>query len=188
MPDAAFRRLTTVFLDRDGVINAKAAEGDYIKSWSEFAFLPGALDGLRLLAEHDLRTVVVTNQRGIARGVMSERDLDDIHARMRAAVAEAGGRIDAIYFCPHEGGCECRKPSPGLLRAAARDDARLRFEQSALVGDRAHDMQAAAAVGALRIYVRGFDEPHPDADYVAADLLDAVTVLVTINEQGARRT
>lgn len=179
MAEVAARRLTTVFLDRDGVINAKAPEGDYVKSWSEFNFLPGALDGLRALAEHGLRIVVVTNQRGIARGVMTEDDLADIHARMRSAVESAGGRIDAIYHCPHAGGCNCRKPAPGMLYAAARDHPNLRLEHSALIGDRVHDMQAAAAVGARRVYLRGSDEPLPAVDHVADDLLEAASWLVS---------
>lgn len=183
MGEAASRRLTTVFLDRDGVINAKAPEGDYVKSWAEFAFLPTALEGLGVLTEHGIRVVVVTNQRGIARGLMSEDDLADIHARMCAEVERAGGRIDAIYHCPHAGGCDCRKPAPGLLHAAARDHADVRFDESALVGDRVHDMQAAEAVGALRVYLRGFDEPLPDADHVADDLLGAAAWLVTMADR-----
>jgi D-glycero-D-manno-heptose 1,7-bisphosphate phosphatase len=187
MAEVAPRRLTTVFLDRDGVVNVKAPEGDYVKSWAEFAFLPTALDGLRLLAAQGLRTVVVTNQRGIARGAMSEEDLDDIHARMRTAVEEAGGQIDAIYHCPHAGGCDCRKPAPGMLRAAARDHPGLRFDESALVGDRVHDMQAAAAVGALRVYLRGFDEPLPEVDHVTEDLLGAASWLVRIDDHARGR-
>ena len=119
------RRPSAVFLDRDGVINRKAPEGEYVTRWSEFAFLPGALDALRALAGAPVRVVVATNQRGIARGRMTAGDLAAIHARMRGAVLEAGGRIDAIYHCPHEGGCDCRKP--GARDAPARGPrARLR--------------------------------------------------------------
>jgi D-glycero-D-manno-heptose 1,7-bisphosphate phosphatase len=166
------QRLTTVFLDRDGVINRKAPEGEYVTSWAEFAFLPGAPEGIALLTAAGLRTVVVTNQRGIARGRMTEADLADIHDRMRLELARTGGRIDAVYHCPHAGECSCRKPAPGMLTAAARD---LGFSlaESALVGDRAHDIEAAAAVGALRVLVRGYDEPAPAVDYLADDLLDA---------------
>lgn len=171
--------MTTVFLDRDGVINRKAPEGEYVTSWSEFAFLPGALDGLRRLAGSPARIVVVTNQRGIARGHMTEADLEDIHGRMRAAVAEAGGRLDAIYHCPHEGGCACRKPEVGMFTQAAADLG-LDLGASAMVGDSPSDMEAARRVGALRVLVGGGGgETSADAaDFVAAGLDDAATWLL----------
>jgi D-glycero-D-manno-heptose 1,7-bisphosphate phosphatase len=164
--------LSAVFLDRDGVINVKAPEGEYVTSWSSFAFAPGALEGLRLLAGLGVPVVVVTNQRGVARGRMTEGDLADIHDRMRAAVASAGGRIDAVYHCPHEGGCKCRKPGTLLFERAARDHG-IDLRRAAVVGDRASDMEAAAAIGALRLLVAGHAEPMPPVDQVAGDLADA---------------
>jgi D-glycero-D-manno-heptose 1,7-bisphosphate phosphatase len=154
------------------VINVKAPEGEYVTSWASFAFAPGALEGLRLLAGLAVPVVVATNQRGIARGRMTEADLADIHERMRAEVASAGGRIDAIYHCPHEGGCDCRKPGTLLFERAAAD---LGFDlgRAAVVGDRAADMEAAAAIGALRVLVAGHDEQMPPVDRVADDLADA---------------
>ncbi len=179
--------LTTVFVDRDGVINRKAPEGSYVETWGQFEFLPGALAGLRLLAERGLRVVVASNQRGVGRGRVREADLREIHDRMRAEVAQAGGRIDAVYFCPHaDEACSCRKPAPGMLRAAARDLPGVRLEASALVGDRAHDMEAAAAVGAVRVLVRGFDEPMPPVNHVADDLLAAARWLTTSEDRAAR--
>jgi D-glycero-D-manno-heptose 1,7-bisphosphate phosphatase len=169
--------LSAVFLDRDGVINVKAPEGEHVTSWERFEFLPGALKGLRLLAEAGRPVVIVTNQRGIARGHMSEADLADIHARMSAAVAEAGGRIDAIYHCPHEGGCECRKPGTALFERAARD-LDLDLEASAVVGDRAHDMDAAARIGALRVLVGGVSEAMPPVAHRAEDLASAARWLL----------
>jgi D-glycero-D-manno-heptose 1,7-bisphosphate phosphatase len=174
--DRARLRLSAVFLDRDGVINRKAPEGDYVTSWAEFEFLPGALEGLRLLAEAGPPVVVATNQRGIARGRMSEADLADIHDRMGAAVAEAGGRIDAIYHCPHEGGCDCRKPGTGLFTRAA-DDLGVELAAAAVIGDRASDMEAAAAIGALRVLVGAHPEPMPPVDLVAEDLAAAARLL-----------
>jgi D-glycero-D-manno-heptose 1,7-bisphosphate phosphatase len=168
----AGERLSAVFLDRDGVINVKAPEGEYVTSWTEFAFADGALEGLRLLATLGVPVVVVTNQRGIARGRMTERDLADIHDRMLAEVAGAGGRIDAIHHCPHEGGCECRKPGTALFRAAA-EELGIELAGSAVLGDRASDMEAAAAIGALRVLVAGHDEPMPRVDHVADDLAAA---------------
>jgi D-glycero-D-manno-heptose 1,7-bisphosphate phosphatase len=164
--------LSAVFLDRDGVINAKAPEGEYVTSWTEFEFADGALEGLRLLAGLGVPVVVVTNQRGIARGRMTEADLAGIHDRMRAEVTAAGGRIDAIHHCPHEGGCECRKPGTLLFERAAADLG-IEVERSAVVGDRASDMEAANRIGALRILVRGVDEQMPPVDHVADDLAAA---------------
>ena len=154
------------------MINVKAPEGEYVTSWSSFAFAPGALDGLRLLAGLGVPVVVVTNQRGIARGRMTEDDLADIHERMLGDVSRAGGRIDAIHHCPHEGGCECRKPGTLLFRQAG-EDLGLDLGRSAVVGDRASDMEAATAIGALRVLVAGHDEPTPPVDHVAGDLADA---------------
>ena len=146
--------IETVFLDRDGTINRKAAEGDYVKSWAEFEFLPGAIEALALMRSSGLRLVVVTNQRGIARGLMSEEDLADIHARMRAELARHDADVDAIYFCPHAAGeCDCRKPGTGMFEQARGDEPAIDFADSAMVGDSDSDMAAARAIGALAIRV-----------------------------------
>jgi D-glycero-D-manno-heptose 1,7-bisphosphate phosphatase len=166
--------LSAVFVDRDGVINRKAPDGDYVTSWDQFEFLPGALTGLARLAGSALRIAVVTNQRGIALGRMSEGDLADIHDRMRAAVVEAGGRIDAIYHCPHEAGCRCRKPEVGVFEDAA-EELGLELDHTAVVGDQLSDMLAAERIGALRVIV---GLAPPEADYVARDLDDAARWLV----------
>jgi len=168
------RALSAVFLDRDGVINEKAPEGQYITAWERFRFLPRALEGLALLASLDVPVIVVTNQRGIARGAMTESDLADIHRRMLDAVALAGGRVDAIYYCPHEGGCECRKPLPRMFELAAREHG-LDLARSVVIGDRRSDMEVATAIGAERVLVRGFSESEEQilADHVAEDLFAA---------------
>jgi D-glycero-D-manno-heptose 1,7-bisphosphate phosphatase len=115
---------------------------------------------------------VVTNQRGIAHGHMSNADLEEIHARMLVAVERAGGRIDAIYHCPHAGGCDCREPGPGMFERAARDLG-IDLEASAVVGDRSSDMEAAARIGALRVLVADNEDPPPPADHTVADLEQA---------------
>jgi D-glycero-D-manno-heptose 1,7-bisphosphate phosphatase len=169
--------LSAVFVDRDGVINRKAPEGEYVTSWAEFAFLPSALEGLRALAELGVPVVVATNQRGIARGRYTEADLADIHDRMRAAVAEAGGRIDAIYHCPHEAGaCDCRKPATGMFEQAARDLG-IALDRSAVIGDRASDMEAARRIGALRVLVGDAEDPRPEVDHAADGLAAAAAWL-----------
>ena len=160
------------------MINRKAPEGEYVTSWAEFAFLPEALTGLRMLAEWGVPVVVVTNQRGIARGRMTAADLEDIHRRMSAAVADAGGRLDAIYHCPHEGGCECRKPEVGMFRQAAAELS-LDLGEAAMVGDSASDMEAARRIGALRLLVGAETTADvPDVDHVAPDLAAAARWLM----------
>ena len=141
-------RRPTVILDRDGVLNKKAPKAHYVRSWSEFDWLPGARDALRVLRELGYRVIVVTNQAGIARGALTEEDLLAIHARMQDEAAAAGGGIDAIYWCPHgwDEGCECRKPAPGLLFRAQREHD-LDLSRTLVVGDDERDAQAAEAAG-----------------------------------------
>ncbi len=141
-----------IFIDRDGVINANRP--DHVKRWEEFIFLPGALDALRALAGQPAPVIVITNQAIIGRGVTPAAIVDDIHVRMRTAVAAAGGRIDGVYLCPHrpEDGCDCRKPRPGLLLRAAREHG-LDLTRSFFIGDALSDAQAAMAAGVTPIFV-----------------------------------
>src|SRR5690349_15225055 len=105
-------RYPTVFVDRDGVINANRV--DHVTSWETFKFLPGALDALRLLTRAGIRLAIITNQAIINRGVVPRAVLDDIHRRMLAQIELAGGQIDAVEVCPHRPDelCACRKPEP----------------------------------------------------------------------------
>jgi D-glycero-D-manno-heptose 1,7-bisphosphate phosphatase len=173
--DRAPDRLTAVFLDRDGVINRKAVEGDYVTSWEQFVFLPDALEGLRILAASPLSIAVVSNQRGVALGRMTAEQVDDINDRMQAAVADAGGRIDVIRYCPHDRGCRCRKPEVGMFEDAA-SELQIWLSETAVVGDRASDMLAAERIGALRVLVGA--EEYDGADYRATGLADAARWLV----------
>ena len=170
------KRPSALLLDRDGVINRKPPEDRWVSSWEEFNFLPGALEALAVVAAAGIRTIVITNQRGVARGAVSVRALQQIHDRMRAEIAAAGGRIDAVYYCPHEGGCACRKPGTALLQRAARELG-IELSRSVLIGDRLSDIQAGAAVRAATILVSSeAEDPLARilADHIAADLGDAV--------------
>jgi len=136
-----------IILDRDGTINQDSDQ--YIKSPSEWKPLPGSLEAIARLTQAGWRIVVATNQSGIARGLFDMSTLNAIHAELHRAVNLAGGRIDAIFFCPHaaDANCQCRKPKPGLLREiAARMDVELAGVPMA--GDSLRDLEAAAAVGA----------------------------------------
>ncbi|HET8596422.1 MAG TPA: D-glycero-beta-D-manno-heptose 1,7-bisphosphate 7-phosphatase [Castellaniella sp.] len=135
-----------VILDRDGVINEDSDA--YIKSPGEWIPIPGSLEAIGRLSQAGWRVVVASNQSGVARGMFSMETLAAIHDRMRQAAADAGGRIDAIFFCPHgpDDGCACRKPLPGMLRDIARR-LDIRLDGVPLVGDSLRDLQAAAAAG-----------------------------------------
>lgn len=171
-----------IFLDRDGVINVNRS--DHVKSWDEFMFLPNALIALQKLAASDFRVIVTTNQAAIARGLVAEETVRAIHAQMLAQVERAGGRIDAVYFCPHrpDEKCGCRKPQPGLFVEAARDF-EIDLARSFVVGDAFSDVAAALAIGAQPILVmtgRGHEQ-HAEMiannhtrQQIADDLLGAV--------------
>jgi D-glycero-D-manno-heptose 1,7-bisphosphate phosphatase len=134
-----------VLLDRDGVINDNP--NDYITRWSDFVWLPGALEALRSLHEQGVAVAIVTNQGCIARGLCTAADVDLVHERMLQAVEDAGGHISAIYSCPHyHQGCDCEKPAPGNALRAMRDLG-VSPEETCFVGDRLVDMQAAWAAG-----------------------------------------
>lgn len=136
-----------VFLDRDGVINQKPASGEYIRSPGEFRLLPNAADWIRLFNELEFLVIVITNQRGIARGLMSEADLSLIHKKMLDELNARGAHVDDIFYCPHElNSCDCRKPRPGMLYAA-RDKWNIDIERSLLLGDSDSDAELAAACG-----------------------------------------
>lgn len=142
-----------IFVDRDGVINRERR--DYVKSWDEFIFLPGALTALQRLAALDLPILMVTNQSAIGRGRVSAAKIAVIHTHMEAAITKAGGRVDQVYHCPHrpDEGCVCRKPAPGLLLQAARDYG-LELERCLFIGDAVTDAMAAHAAGCHAILVR----------------------------------
>ncbi|MGH7847517.1 MAG: HAD-IIIA family hydrolase [Candidatus Binatia bacterium] len=149
-----FKRRKTVILDRDGVLNRKPPRARYVRSWNDFEWLPGAQTALRLLHESGYRVIVVSNQAGIARGAMTEADLTDIHQRMKCEAAVAGGEIGAVYYCAHDwdGGCDCRKPRPGMLFQAQRD-LHLDLSRTLFIGDDDRDGEAADRAGCMFLQV-----------------------------------
>jgi histidinol-phosphate phosphatase family protein len=142
------RRKKTVILDRDGVLNKKPPRASYVLRWEQFEWLPGARRALQLLHDRGYRVIVVSNQAGIGRGLMSDPALAQIHSRMSQEAAVAGGKIEAIYYCPHdwEAGCDCRKPNPGMLFQAQRD-LNLDLSRTVFVGDDDRDGEAADRAG-----------------------------------------
>lgn len=136
-----------VFLDRDGVINCRPAQGEYIHTWAEFRLIPSVVDWIRLFNALDFLVVVVTNQRGVALGLVDPVELTRIHDNMKQELLGLGARIDDIFCCVHqEDACDCRKPRPGMVMAAARKWD-IDLTQSVLIGDSARDKELAVACG-----------------------------------------
>jgi len=128
-----------VFLDRDGVINIAPAPGRYILRWEDFEFIPTITDWIRLFNTLGYLVIVVTNQRCVARGMISTEALGEIHRRMVEELAARGARIDDVYCCPHEeDACNCRKPKPGMVEAAAAKW-NIDLANSLLIGDSPRD-------------------------------------------------
>jgi D-glycero-D-manno-heptose 1,7-bisphosphate phosphatase len=172
-----------VFLDRDGVINRDSPE--YIKSWSEFEFLPGSLEAIRQLTAKGFAIIVITNQSAVNRHLISKNELDHMHRLMEEIVRSHGGRIDDIFYCPHipEDGCDCRKPKPGMIHSA-RDAYSIDLASSIMIGDSVRDIACArnAGCGQAILVKTGYgieaEKRLPregiSADYIADDLYDAV--------------
>jgi D-glycero-D-manno-heptose 1,7-bisphosphate phosphatase len=173
------RRVTWVLLDRDGTINVPAAPGDYITTASEVRLLPRAGDAIARLNRAGLPVAIVTNQRGVALGLMTEHDLDAVNERLRAQLAANDAHVEAIFCCTHGlDACDCRKPRTGLLEQAAAQLG-LPLEQAVLVGDAETDIEAGARTGALTIRLhRGGGRADSAADFVVATLWDAVDICV----------
>ena len=135
-----------VILDRDGTINED--RDDYVKSPDEWVPIPGALEAIARLNHGGWHVVVATNQSGLGRGLFDMAALNAMHVKMNTLLAQAGGRIDAVFFCPHtrDEGCDCRKPLPGLVEQIGQRYG-VRLEQVPIVGDSLRDLQAGAVLG-----------------------------------------
>lgn len=167
----------TVFLDRDGVVNVPTGiPHTYVTSWEGFAFLPGVARAIRELNEGSFRVVVVTNQRGVARGALAHETLDGIHSRMLADLEAEGAHVDGVYVCPHEGGCRCRKPGTGLLEQADADVPCDRA-RSWMVGDSPSDVEAGRRFGVRTVLVGG-GEASCGPDFVRDDLPRAAALIL----------
>lgn len=175
--------VNTVFLDRDGTINEKAPDGEYVLSPDQLRLLPGVSKAIRSLNDSGIRVVVLTNQRCVAKRLISLGGLGSIHRRLEALLAEEGAHVDAVYVCPHEEGeCECRKPRPGLFHIAKRDHPDIDLSRSVMIGDSLSDVAAATAVGVGCIFLG----PAASAEgcECARDLPDAVTSLLRRSGMG----
>jgi len=152
----------TLFLDRDGVINKKL-QGKYVRHFSDFEFIPGALDALARLTKVFNRIIIITNQQGIGKKIMSDSDLNILHVRMEEEIEKSEGKISKIYYCPHlqEINCLCRKPEPGMILQAIIDFPGIVIKDSYLIGDSDTDIAAGQRINLNTIKV--------DNDYTLAE-------------------
>jgi D-glycero-D-manno-heptose 1,7-bisphosphate phosphatase len=167
--------IRAAFLDRDGVINRKAPEGEYVTRWDAMRFLPGVASAIGTLNRAGFRVIVVSNQRCVTKGLITRAELDLLHQRMCRALASDGAIIDAVYYCPHdaEPPCGCRKPAPGMLLEAARRH-RLDLPNSWMIGDSDADVQAGRNAGCRTARIsHGRESQCCGADIVASSLIDA---------------
>jgi len=168
------RRLDAVLLDRDGTINVKAPDGEYITAPEQLRLLPGAAEGILMLNRAGVPVVVVTNQRGIALGRMDEADLAAVHSRLHQLLDDHDARVDGIFHCPHDKGtCDCRKPGTLMLRRARDSLGLTTLRHCVMIGDSSTDIEAGRRAGARTVLLRG-GEVAAQRVGVAPTLLDAV--------------
>lgn len=163
------------FLDRDGVINRKAREGEYVTRWEEMQILPGVAEAISLLNRAGFRVIVVSNQRCIAKGLITTAELETLHEKMCGVLASDGATIDAIYYCPHEKqpACRCRKPEPGMLLNAARDHA-IDLGASWMIGDSVADVEAGRRAGCKTALLGRSFSGNPETDATGASLPELI--------------
>jgi D-glycero-alpha-D-manno-heptose 1-phosphate guanylyltransferase len=176
VPDLkSINREWTVFLDRDGVINEERV-GEYVLNPDEFVFTAGAENAIRILSRRFGKVIVVSNQRGVGKKLMTENDLHQIHQKMLAAVEQAGGKIDQIYYCTEVSDRHFyRKPNPGLAVQALRDFPDIKPGKSVMVGNKPGDMRFGRSAGFYTVFIQSTNPdqpfPHPDIDFIFPSLL-----------------
>ena len=174
-----------VILDRDGVINYDSDQ--FVKTPAEWKAMPGSLEAIARLTQAGYRVVVATNQSGIGRGLFDMDTLNAIHEKMHRAVQAVGGRIDAVFYCPHavDSKCDCRKPKPGMFQRIS-SCFNIGLSGVYAIGDSLRDLQAAVSAGAIPVLVltgKGQDtranEPIPENTLIFDDLAQAVDHILT---------
>lgn len=159
----------TLFIDRDGVINIEKKE-DYIYTWDEFVFYPNVLEAFKIFTQYFDRIIVITNQRGVGRGKMTEENLHIIHTNMQQAIEKAGGKIDAIFYCTDiDNASPNRKPNPGMAHQAKAKFLQIDFNKTYMVGNKMSDMLFAKNAGIKSVFVATTNPetpfPHPNINY-----------------------
>lgn len=169
-----------IFLDRDGVINKKAAVHEYIARWENFHFLPDVPEAIRLMNEHGYKVAVVTNQRGIALGLTTNDEVERLHDKMREELLKKGACISWVFHCPHDyGECDCRKPNTGLLRRVEQF-ADVDKPASWMVGDSPIDIEAGRTYGVNTIFI---GEECESAAYCCTSLSEAAALITRVKDE-----
>lgn len=167
----------SLFLDRDGVINVRPVN-DYVKHWSEFEFLPGAIEAVALLSRFFRFVFVVTNQQGVGKGLMKSDDLEEIHRNMMKQIEEGGGRLTRIYSCTDLENTtpNCRKPAPFMAYQAKNEFPQINFSRSIMVGDTLSDIQFGRNSGMHTVLVSSA-EANIDAGLIISDLMELAELI-----------
>lgn len=168
----------SLFLDRDGVINVKR-DNDYVKNLDEFIFIDGAKNAVSKLSGIFKRIVIVTNQQGIGKGLMTESNLEEIHGYMMKEIENAGGKIDQAYFAPQlkQENSIFRKPNIGMGALAKRDFQEINFSKSVLIGDSESDIEFGINLGMVTVFLQNGRNETTKADFVFNDLKEVAEQL-----------
>lgn len=176
LDDLKINKDWTLFLDRDGVINRRQ-EGGYVTYWDEFEFLPGVLDAIPRLNRVFGILIIVSNQQGVGKGMVSREAVEDIHRRMVQAIDLEGGQIDRIYFSPYleKENHPWRKPNPGMALQAQKDHPLIDFGRSVMVGDSLTDMEFGRRLGMVNVLIAADPDhlkmPRGLYDFIYPDLV-----------------
>lgn len=171
----------SLFLDRDGVINEEKLN-KYVLNWDEFHFSKDVLKAFPVLNKKFGTIVIASNQRGVSKGLMTEKDLINIHEKMLVEIREVGGRIDQIYYCTDlDDSSFCRKPNPGMAYEAQKEFPQIKFSKSIMVGNNPGDMKFGRTAGMFTVFVTTTNPdqpfPHPDIDLRFKSLYEFAKVL-----------
>ena len=174
----SFTKDWTLFLDRDGVISQRKPE-DYIRSWEEFRFLDGVLEAMAVFGNIFGRIIIVSNQQGIGKGLMSAESLKMIDFRMKQEITKHGGRVDASYYCTHlaSENHPDRKPNTGMGLKAKADFPEIDFSKSVMVGDSASDMEFGKRLGMILVLINDIEDKEDLADFRFSSLLGFAVTL-----------
>ena len=169
------KKFPFLFLDRDGVINRRLP-GQYVQSIEEFKFLPGVLDALPRLSKKTDKIIIVTNQQGVGKELMTYEQMEQVHEYMQQQIEKKGGRVDAIFSCTELASDtnNCRKPSPAMGIYAKKKFPNINFSKSLMVGDSASDIQFGQALGMKTVLMQGKEEE--------ADMLSTINPDFTLQE------